>query len=115
MVSDAAKEKRLAPKRTPVTRTQRMQPQPCLIGLGVPVAMVHINRDTLKARRRRSFWQRPEGELYELLELGRTAYRAAIKSAHPDRNGDHARAAEVNRLWARVRRLFKQRGIELAR
>lgn len=76
--------------------------------LGVPNVMLYVKRG-----RGQSFWHRNINHL-AVLEMARRLYRLQMGQLHPDRpGGNNGRALELNRIWSRVRKLFKDHGHEL--
>lgn len=53
----------------------------------------------------------PEGKKWDLYEQAKSNWRAMIWKAHPDRGGNHERAAFLNAVWTRVKELFGRLGI----
>ncbi len=85
-----------------------------LLKIGIPKNRLYCNRIAPKKDKScRHFWNKPEGDLINLLGDARTIYRQSIRMAHPDRGGCHAKAAELNVLWNRVRYLFAKRNLVL--
>lgn len=65
--------------------------------------------------RKGRFWNRSDETLQELLDEANAARLKLISEHHPDRNGDTAKAAEINATWRAVRKIFKQRGFTATR
>ena len=62
-------------------------------------------------RNPKPFWRWPEEEQQALVLLARKAWLVRISSIHPDRQGDTAKAAELNATWTALKKLCRRHGL----
>lgn len=63
---------------------------------------------------RTSFWLKFESRLHVILVDAHRAYRKLAKRLHPDKpTGCASKFAYINAVWQRVKRIFRNKGIEL--
>lgn len=84
--------------------------------LGVPLVGPFARRRNNEPRQRRRqdyFWLRNGPHLESMLFDVHSAYKKAIRRAHPDRGGSHEGCVRVNAAWAKVKKLFGKHGVTL--